>query len=93
MKFNRNKMGLVVIGMVLVLALILSGCTTAPSSKTPDFLEVGGYYWVVTTNGNHLLFTLLEIENDGWILIEQQGERIWVNTAQLVRIIEEEKPE
>lgn len=98
MKFNRNKMGMVVILMVLLLALILSGCTAAPGSKAPEFLEVGDYYAATESpggGGGVLIFELLEIGNDGWILVEiMHSERTsWVNTARLGMINKWEKPE
>ena len=94
MKFNRNKTGLVVVAMILALTLILSGCATPAGNtdnKTPDFLEVGGFYRATGTHGHSYNFRVVEIRRAGWILAEISPDRYWwLNTAQLVRI--EERP-
>ena len=114
MKFSRNKTGLVVAAMILALTLILSGCT-APAdnagNKTPDFLEVGGFYRTEGGGGGGRFdrdFKVVEIRHDGWILVDLltyrevsgewwrvvTGEFKWVNTAQLVTIVEiQERPQ
>lgn len=89
MKFNRNKIGLVVAAMILALTLTLSGCVPPAVNKTPDFLKVGSSYGVVTSFGKALEFTVVEIRNAGWILAEVfPDEYLWINTTQLVMIKE-----
>ena len=94
MKFNRNKMGLVVVVMILALTPILSGCTPPAGNQTPDFLRVGGSYKGMVGFGGweyEVTFTVVKMRRDGWILIEPKDapDRYgWLNTAQLVGIAE-----
>lgn len=90
MKFNRSKIGIVVIVASLSLAFLLPGCMPGTGSKAPDFLEVGGIYEAKSSGQVDYDFTVLEIRNDGWILAEEEdwGE-IWINTTQLVHIRKE----
>ena len=103
MKFNRNKMGSVVVVMILALTPILSGCTPPAGNRTPGFLRVGGTYWMVSSGGEALgpIFSgrvrVVEMRHDGWILVEQPDQLLpefrysWINTTQLIEIREDQQ--
>jgi len=103
-KFNRSKIMIAVV-MVLAITVFLSGCTAAPNSPAPGFLEVGEQYIMYLVRGGRLWeepFKVLEIREDGWILVRSicmirpsapEGVKTWINSAQITLIREIRKGE
>ena len=86
MKYNKTV--LLVVVMILALSMVLVGCPGPVGTGTPDFLEVGGSY-TAGVAGESIDFTVLEIRNDGWILVEYREHHVWFNTTQFVGIRED----
>jgi hypothetical protein len=97
MKFNKNRMWLaiIIIMVVLTLPLLLSGRMDA-FGETPGFLRVGGYYRVDFEGiGGRYDIKVLEIRG-GWIRVQlidaAEHGPLWLNPLQMCSIYVKEKP-
>lgn len=110
--------GIGVVLALPLLLLLLGTRPDASGSTTPDFFRVGSYYtflllepdgWSPSIRiGDHRYlvdydqFKVLEIGNDGWLLVELVIHRwppdrppvppVWINTAHFLLVQELEKP-
>jgi len=81
---------LVAIALLAGFILGAVACDETPEagadSPASDFLTVGGSYYAYSSAGNYHKFTVLEILNDKWVLVDSDYPRgnIWLNTGQLV---------
>jgi hypothetical protein len=95
---SRNKIiGIVAACIVVVIVVVMTATDdlTPPAeanSPVSDFLTVGESYEAHSSGPHYetLRFTVVEIINDKWILVDPGwGETIWLNTDQLVFIDED----
>jgi hypothetical protein len=96
---SRNKLIGIAAACVVIAVLVILATTVGPTpraeaeSPVSDFLRVGESYRAYTSGPLHdqYEFTVLEIINDKWILVEdwRSDEPYWLNTDQLVHIAED----
>lgn len=95
---SRNKLiGITVACIVVVIVVVIAtaGGPTPPAgadSPVSDFLEVGDFYYAISSSGSYYWFQVLEIVNDKWILVDapETYGTIWLNTGQLLHIGKED---